>query len=369
MKKILLLVAAVAIFACTPKHDGFIIEGTITGDNITDGKAYLTNLSRVEPIKDTADFIAGKFSFKGKVTTPENYAITFDGIDGRVVLFVDNSTLTVNAAVGAFNKPDITGGITNELLKALNAEKQVVNTKYNLDTLLTEFYKETTTKERKDSIIAIYEVAQKEILIIDSTFFANNPNSFYTVNEMLKKVEDYPIAEMEAKIAAYKALPEFAGNRFVADMETAVNTLKGLEPGMPAPEFTLNDPQGNPVSLSSVYTQNKITMIDFWAGWCGPCRAFNPTLVEIYKKYNKAGFGIIGVSLDNDAVQWNKAIAEDKLTWVQVSDLQYWNSAAAKLYYVRYIPQNIFVDQEGKIVKRKVGKDEMDAFLAEYLAK
>ncbi|PKO98781.1 MAG: hypothetical protein CVU13_08650 [Bacteroidetes bacterium HGW-Bacteroidetes-8] len=369
MKKILLLVVAAAMFACTPKHDGFIIEGTVTGDNITDGKAYLTNLSRVEPIKDTADFIAGKFSFKGKVTTPENYAITFDGIDGRVVLFVDNSTLTVNAAVGAFNKPEITGGVTNELLKALNAEKQVVNTKYNLDSLLTEFYKETTTKGRKDSIIAIYEVAQKEILIIDSTFFANNPNSFYTVNEMLKKVEEYPVAEMEAKIASYKALPEFAGNRFVADMESAVNTLKGLEAGMPAPEFTLNDPQGNPVSLSSVYTQNKITMIDFWAGWCGPCRAFNPTLVEIYKKYNKAGFGIIGVSLDNDASVWNKAIADDKLTWVQVSDLQYWNSAAAKLYYVRYIPQNIFVDQEGKIVKRKVGKDEIDAFLAEFLAK
>ncbi len=367
MKKIFLMVVAAGMIACTPKHDGYIIEGTVTGDNITDGKAYITNLSRVEPIKDTVDFIGGKFKFMGKVVTPETYAITFEGIKGRINVFVDNSIINIAAKVEELNKAEITGGVTNELIKVLDADRAVISKKYNLDSLLTEFYKDSTTQARKDEIIAVYEKAQKETAIVDSTFFANNPNSFYTVNEMLKKVENYSIAEMEAKIAGYKALPEFEGNRFVKDMEDAVNTLKTLEVGMVAPEFTLNDPKGNPVSLSSVYKQNKITMIDFWAGWCGPCRAFNPTLVEIYKKFNKAGFGILGVSLDNDAGLWNKAIADDKLTWTQVSDLQYWNSAAAKLYYVRYIPQNIFVDQEGKIVKRKVEKDKIEEFLTEFL--
>ncbi len=367
MKKFFLMVVAAAMIACTPKHDGYIIEGTVTGENITDGKAYITNFSRAEPIKDTADFIGGKFTFKGKVVTPENYAITFEGIKGRINVFLDNSKINIAAKLEELSKAEITGGVTNDLLKALNEERAVISKKYNLDSLLTEFYKEETTQARKDEIIAIYENAQKETAVVDSTFYANNPNSFYTVNEMLKKVEDFPIEEMEAKIAGYKALPEFAGNRYVQDMENAVNTLKTLEVGMVAPEFTLNDPQGNPVSLSSVYTQNKITMIDFWAGWCGPCRAFNPTLVDIYKKFNKSGFGIIGVSLDNDAGLWNKAIADDKLTWIQVSDLKYWDSAAAKLYYVRYIPQNIFVDQEGKIVKRKVDKDKIVEFLTDYL--
>ncbi|MDP3453474.1 MAG: thioredoxin-like domain-containing protein, partial [Bacteroidales bacterium] len=78
-------------------------------------------------------------------------------------------------------------------------------------------------------------------------------------------------------------------------------------------------------------------------------------------------FGIIGVSLDNDENVWNKAIADDKLTWIQVSDLQYWNSEAAKLYYVKFIPQNIFVDQEGKIVQRKVDKDKIEDLLNEFL--
>ena len=368
MKKFLLMAAVAAMFACTPKHDGYIIEGTITGDNLTDGKAYLTNFSRVETIKDTADFIGGKFTFKGKVVTPENYGIMIEGVDGRINLFLDNSKIVIEAVAGEFNKATITGGTTNELLKALNAQKDEVNKKYNLDSLLTEFYRQETSEERKGEIIAIYEGAQKEIIAIDSVFYATNPNSFFTVNQLLQKIEEYPVTEMETKIAGFKALPQFEGNRFINDMESALATLKTLEPGMVAPEFTLNDPQGNPVSLSSVYKNHKITMIDFWAGWCGPCRRFNPTLVEIYKKYNKAGFGIIGVSLDNDQNVWTKAIADDKLTWVQVSDLQYWNSEAAKLYYIKSIPANLFVDQEGKIIQRKVAKDKIEDLLKEFLA-
>ena len=367
MKKILFLALMAIVFACTPKHDGYIITGAVTGDNVADGKAYLTNFSRSEPIKDTADFIGGKFEFKGKVVTPEEYAITFDGVEGRVSLFLDNSKINVQVVATEPNKAVITGGVTQDLIKSLNAQKDEIQKRFNLDSLLAEFYVEGTTQARKDEIIAVYEEAQKEQKVVESAFFANNPTSYYTIIQLLQKVEEYPIEEMDQKIAAFKAIPQFEGNRYLVEIEKAVEALKSIQPGMTAPEFTLNDPKGNPVSLSSVYTQHKLTMIDFWAGWCGPCRKFNPTLVEIYKKYNKAGFGIIGVSLDNDESLWNKAIEEDKLTWVQVSDLQYWNSAPAKQYYVRFIPQNIFVDQEGKIVKRQVGKDDIDQFIKEFL--
>nr|MBP8678350.1 TlpA family protein disulfide reductase [Bacteroidales bacterium] len=224
-----------------------------------------------------------------------------------------------------------------------------------------------TTPERKAEIIAVYNQSQKEAFAVDSAFQAANPNSFYTLIQLTQKVEDFPMAEMEAKIASFKALPEFEGNRYIAQIEESLATLKTLEVGMVAPDFTMNDPQGNPIALSSVYPNNKITMIDFWAGWCGPCRRFNPTLVEIYKKYNKLGFGVFGVSFDRDAELWNSAIKDDKLTWPQVSDLQYWNSAAAKLYHVKYIPQNIFVDSEGKIIKRKVSEEELVSFIEEQL--
>ncbi len=366
MNKILLIALATLLWSCSGQ-EGYKIRGVITGEEITDGKAYLANLARAETFTDTTDLINGKFIFKGKVETPENYIITVEGITGRILFFLDNSNISIEATAEDFSKATVTGGVTNDLIVKLNKEKAEISKKYDIDNLLEEFYKEETSQERKDEILEVYEEARKESKILDSLFFANNPNSFYTISQLIQQVEEHPVEEMEAKVQKYQALKQFKGNRYLNDLTNAVNTLKTLQPGMQAPEFTLNDPDGNPVSLSSVYSQHEITMIDFWAGWCGPCRRFNPTLVKIYDKFKDSGFGIIGVSLDNSKELWTRAIEEDKLTWVQVSDLEYWNSAAAQLYYVRLIPQNIFVDRDGKIVKRRVDKDEIEGFLTEFL--
>jgi len=368
MKKILILAAVIGIFACTSsKKDGYIIEGTITGDSLSSGKVYLSNFSRTDPIKDTTELIDGKFMFEGKVLTPESYAITIDSIKGRITLFLDNSKIKIEGAAEELKNAIVTGGVTNDLVLALRKQKDEVYSKFSLDSLNKEFRIKETTEERKKEIDSVFNMAQKELKVLDSIFLASNPNSPYSLIQFVQNIEDYPIADMDVKLASFKAIPEFAGNRYIKELEDAITTLKGLEVGMKAPDFTLNDPKGAPVSLSSVYSQNKLTMIDFWAGWCGPCRRFNPTLTGIYKQFNKAGFGIIGVSLDKDAELWNKAISEDKLTWTQVSDLMYWDCAPAKLYHVRYIPQNIFIDQNGNIVKRKVSEEEMSDFIKEYL--
>lgn len=138
-----------------------------------------------------------------------------------------------------------------------------------------------------------------------------------------------------------------------------IDVLKSVAVGQPAPDFTLETPEGTPFSLSSL--KGKVVVIDFWASWCGPCRRENPHMVEMYNEVHNKGVEFLGVSLDKDKENWLKAIEDDQLTWNHVSDLKYWNSEAAKLYGVNSIPATVLIDQNGTIVAKKLFGDELKA--------
>ena len=137
--------------------------------------------------------------------------------------------------------------------------------------------------------------------------------------------------------------------------------------GATAPDFTLADTDGKPVKFSGLSGSGKYLLLDFWTGWCGPCRRENPNLVRVYEKYKGKGFDIFAVSLDKQKEQWLKAIADDKLTWTHVSDLKFWDSAPAKLYGVRAIPSNVLIGPDGKIVARNLRGRELEEKLATLL--
>lgn len=115
----------------------------------------------------------------------------------------------------------------------------------------------------------------------------------------------------------------------------------------PAPEITLQDMDGKTFSLSSL--KGKVVLIDFWASWCGPCRNNNPHLVKFYKKYHEKGLEMIGISLDEDHDAWKKAVAKDKLTWLQLNDDKGYYSSTLKAYYVDAIPASFLIDKNGII--------------------
>ncbi len=369
MKKIILFSAVLfALLACN-KEVGYTIKGVITGQNeaLKSGKIYLSNRDSQAPIRDTADIVDGKFTFKGSIVSPEFFFITIDGMDGRIPIFLENEKYQITAVDSVLYDASIVGGKTQAIFTKANLASKELELKYDLENLMKEYRLAETTQERKDSIVAIYDRFSAEAEAITNKIVKENPLSHYSLYKFKQDVEEMNIDSATVEIEKYKAIEEFKTNKEIVYIEQIISKNKQLQPGMPCFDFTMKDPEGNVITLSDIYKKNKVTMIDFWAGWCGPCRHFNPSLVKIYDQFHKKGFEVLGVSLDKERDSWLNAIKSDKLTWPQVSDVNYWDCEAVKLYNVKYIPQNVFVDQSGFIIGRKVAEQDIPAFLEEHL--
>jgi thiol-disulfide isomerase/thioredoxin len=371
MKKLLLIGAAALMVACGTKTDGYKVtvnvnqteEAKLANDTLTIAKP-----SKTGEVMATAVVENGKAVFVGKVETPEYYYVYVKGVRRPVAqIFMENAEFTINYDVASKEAAVITGGgITQEFLNKLEQKTKEVWKENKLDSLM-QAYRNATEDERA-KIVEIYEAATKKLKDMEQEFIDANPVSHYSLHKLSEKIADIDLSEAEAKIAEFEANLEFKGNAILEKCKEIVAKLKPIQIGQPAIDFTQNNEKGEPVKFSDIYSKNKVTMLDCWASWCNPCRKFNPTLVEIYKKYHKKGFEILGVSFDQDGEAWKNGIKEDKLTWPQVSDLGGWNNAVGGLYYIRFIPQNVFVDQNGTIIARRLeNKEQIEELLEKYL--
>ena len=153
----------------------------------------------------------------------------------------------------------------------------------------------------------------------------------------------------------------------IQQMEQELAKQATTAEGSDMPDFTLPDAEGNPVSALAEIKKHKLTVIDFWASWCGPCRREMPSVISLYESYKDKGLGILGVSLDNNKDAWTNAIKQWGTSWTQVSDLKGWESSAATLFNVKSIPCTVIVDQEGKILRRDLRDEQLRNFVADYL--
>lgn len=151
----------------------------------------------------------------------------------------------------------------------------------------------------------------------------------------------------------------------VGPLQETAKAVAATQVGRPAPDFEQPTPEGGTLKLSDL--RGKYVLIDFWASWCGPCRQENPNVVEVYADFKPKGFEILGVSLDEDEANWKEAIASDKLTWLQVSDLKGWQSSVAVQYGVNAIPMTLLVDPQGIIVAKGLRGDALREKLQQLL--
>lgn len=143
---------------------------------------------------------------------------------------------------------------------------------------------------------------------------------------------------------------EFKDNSYFKNFENKLIKIKSISIGSVAPDIILNDTSGVPISLASL--RGKYVLLDFWAAWCRPCREENPNIVENYNNYKSYGFDVYQVSLDRTKEDWVRGIKQDKLPWINVSDLKYYQSEAAELYNVDRIPSAFLLDPDGKIIAK-----------------
>jgi peroxiredoxin len=369
MRRLSVIVSVFALLGCSPGWDvvvkgkvGFPQPGTISITEIRqDGK---------KPFDDTIHLKSNyTFEKRLRLTEPGYYRLSFYGKQ-FVNLILDKSTVEVNAdgnSPSGFaevkGSPDIDliakvqdmikkgqngdelPGFQSEINQAVasNDEKRILELRQSYHSMMEKVYENVAGILNKEapSLGLIY-------LLRSNTLDKDKYFSVYLA-------------------AADKFRKEWPNNYYAGEFVTFVEGLKRTAIGQPAPEISMPDPDGKILTLSSM--KGKYVLVDFWAKWCGPCRQENPNVVRAYNEFKDKGFDILGVSLDRSKQEWLQAITEDGLSWHHVSDLQYFNSKAAKDYNITGIPFSILVDPNGIIIAKNLRGPDLQKKLAEVLNK
>lgn len=341
----------------------FEIQATISG--LSYQKAYLSDYKNGEMIKiDSADIKEGKFSFKGLLDLPEVRYVSFNEGKEMFPVFIENSTIQISGSLASPDSIIITGSAPQKIVDDFKTGLKSHEAKMN--EIVDRYYaaEDKGDEEAMKSIDTEYYAADSVKNVYIEEFIAKNNSSvvapFLSLRYLLSS---YEISQIETLVASFK--DDAKKSIYTTNITDRLAVLKNSQVGSPAPEFSMNDADGNPIALSSF--KGKYVLIDFWAAWCGPCRAENPNVVAAYKKFNKKGFDILGVSLDDNKDKWLEAIKKDGLTWTQVSDLKGWANAAAKLYGVNSIPHSVLLDKERIIIAKNLRGEDLHKKLEEVL--
>jgi peroxiredoxin len=305
-------------------------------------------------VADTVKVTAGKFTWNPKITEPQKVGTML--FDRFFQFFVEPGTIT------------LTGGNSTDSIKVSGSKSQdeseaFEKTLKDIDDREYPLYQKwgKGTKEEQLALEEKVDELRDERRARMDKYIAEHPKSFLSVNLVAEKAS---MGAYDKVLAAYnkldKTAQETAAGKRIAKR---LVIIKRSAIGEQMLDFTQNNTEGKPVRFADF--KGKYVLVDFWASWCGPCRAENPNVLKAYNQYKDRNFTVIGVSLDDKGDNWKKAIKDDNMPWTQVSDLKGWKNEVSTYYGIMGIPSTLLIDPQGKIIAKDLRGEMLNKKLAE----
>jgi len=355
------LCCALSLFAAaTPPANGFTVTGYIKG--LKTPYIYLAWSIGDSIHRDSAKVHNGRFQITGRVEQPLLVYLSTKEKAGQ--FFLENANIHVSGTIDSLHDLRVTGSASQQTYEGLQASLKDINTQ--TEQLYDQY---STAHKNKDSAkmsgleIRIDQLNDQRKTIIEA-FIKTHPNSPVSLGEIIGMSYTGDYARLNGMFTTLN--PSLQQTPLGKAMASRLDILRRTGIGQQVMDFTQNNMDGKPIKFSD-FNKGHYVLLDFWASWCGPCRAENPNVLKAYNHFKSLNFEVLGVSLDDNGAKWKEAVAKDGMPWMQVSDLKGWRNAAAQQYGIQAIPFNFLVDPNGVIIARDLRGTALEKKLAEVL--